>query len=140
MSDQTENAIKKAIISKFGKAGIEEETSVEFRGKVEIELNVVVSRGKDIQALPRVEVPSAMILGYLASKSGLEPHQVDEYILKASLEAALYKDKFVRYTDEAEKSLEKIRIAIQAKAEKDTKAAPTQVEGVVRITKKIPKK
>lgn len=140
MSDQTENAIKKAITSKFGKVGIDADTEVTFRGKVEFELDVTVSRGKDIEVLPRTDVPIGLILGLLANKARVEPNEVNEFILKVWAEGVQQQDKLLRYMDAVEESLEKLRKSIQATAKKESKAAPTQVDGVVRFLKSIPKK
>ncbi len=143
LSVDVQSAIQKAISKEFEEIKVNQETEVSFRGKVEIELDVVVKRGKDTTKVANFppEAYFVPILSVLAIKAKVQPSEMEEFLGKCLSEAkGQHEEDVARYEDTILKLFNEVyKDEYQTKTEKIPNTARTTVKGVVRIGKITPK-
>jgi hypothetical protein len=133
MSDNLTNAIQKAIAKEWEKSTIPAKTNVEFRGAVEVELDIKVSRGEDVKTTPKVDLPFIPVLAAILSNLKVDLDKVEDYILSAYQTSTKVGSKLKRMEDEVSYTFDGIKESIQNSIGKVSKAGNTIVKGVVRL-------
>ena len=136
-----EHAIKRATANEWQEEKISENEVFSFRGEIVIQLDITVKRPADIKVVAKVELSAIAIdmLAVIANRAGVEPHEVESFLLTVLKESTTSKKELVRYADAVEDTLDSIKEDYQEKLPKTNKAGNTQIKGVIRMGKITPK-
>jgi hypothetical protein len=155
-----QQAIKKAIANEWKDEKADVGT-IEFRGKMVIDLDLTVSRGPDINAAVSSEIPWMSICIVALSRMGFQREAIEAKILELAtafleLKSEYTEDELAKFpeikraeilrlkkekeelVEISEKAKESFKKNVTSKLPKKPKAAPTQIKGIVRIASIVP--
>lgn len=137
MTQITKSAVLKAIANEFKEVKAEIGT-VEFRGQVVFDVDITVKRGEDISYTPTADIPLIPVLAVVFRRMGFQRDKMAELLIDAVNEVSNGdKSNIADAITATEEELDKIKNAMKKGLVKKTKAGPTTVKGVVRLSNLI---
>lgn len=136
-SQAVQNAVMKAIASEWEEAKADVGTT-SFRGKVVIDLDLVVSRGEDVNASVAIQIPWMKVCLLSLSRSGFQREAIEQLIIQLAEECVNEPDKNSELLSEFEETIEKFKERLSAKLPKKPRSGGTKCKGIVRIADIVP--
>lgn len=128
-------AIKKAVGNEWKDIKVGENTNSSFRGKVVLDLDIVVTRGPDIPYTPTAEISPIALLALALQMSGFQGKNItDKVVAAANQLLSANPEPIPESLKLTEEAIERVKKEVQSKLSKKNRAGPTNVKGVIRIS------